>query len=422
MIGIVLVTSALLAGQAAPAPHGKKVEKAAPKVAREVDPAEALAKYNELRDKAAPTAAAQWKLGLWCEEHGLKTEAYVHFAEVVRQDPKRDAAWRKLGFKKVGGQWTTDEQIAEDKEQKKADKIWGERLKKIHKDIHGANGAKKRDAAQAELDAITDPRAIPSIYRAFGVGGPSHQRIAVEVLGRINKPLSTKVLAMFAVYGKSPDVRQRATVVLRERPAEDFLDLLVGMMIDPLKYEVRPVGGPGSPGVLFVEGEKFNVNRFYAPPAPNITIGPNDIVTYDQFGMPIISRPVFSFGTVPTSMKIKGLVAERDLFVQFSARDMMLQAQAGAAAAEAQLEGDVKLIKSINDSRTSFNDQLIAVAKAATGKDHGDTPKKWREAVIPQDRYARKREKPTLAELVPLAYNPTFAMRFVIDNRFIPDH
>ncbi len=40
-------------------------------------------------------------------------------------------------------------------------------------------------------------------------------------------------------------------------------------MSDPLKYEVKPVGGPGSPGVLFVEGQQFNVNRFYAPPAPN---------------------------------------------------------------------------------------------------------------------------------------------------------
>jgi hypothetical protein len=425
MIGIVLITSALLAGQVAPAPQPRRDAKAAPKIARDVDPAEALAKYNELREKTPPTAAAQWKLGLWCEEHGLKAEAYVHFAEVVRRDPKRDAAWRKLGFKKVDRHWTTDEQIAEDNEQKKADKIWGERLRKVHKDIHGVNGAKKRDEAQAVLDAITDPRAIPSIYRSFGVGGPSHQRIAVQMLGQINKPLSTKVLAMFAVYGKSPDVRQRATMILRERPAEDFLDLLVGMMIDPLKYEVKPVGGPGSPGLLFVEGEKFNVSRFYAPPAaPNVTLNPNDIVTYDQFGMPVISRPVFSFGVAPGSPKFKGLVPERTLSVQFSVREMTIEAQKGAASAEAQLEDDVRLIKSINDDRTTFNDRVIAVAKSATGKDHGSTPKEWRDAIAPKDKYAKKREKPTLTELVPLAYNPVLApMRFVVDIHYtVLDH
>ena len=58
-------------------------------------------------------------------------------------------------------------------------------------------------------------------------------------------------------------------------------------MIDPFKYEVKRVGGPGSPGILFVEGEKFNVSRFYAPPAaPNITPQPGDIVSYDASGMP----------------------------------------------------------------------------------------------------------------------------------------
>ena len=175
MIKMVLLTSVLLAGQVAPPAQVKKGEKAAPRIA-EIDSAEALAKYNELRQKTPPTAAAQWKLGLWCEEHGLKAEAYVHFAEVVRRDPKRDAAWRKLGFKKVGGRWTTEAQLAEDNAQKKADKVWGERLKKVHQDIHGANGVRKRDEAQSVLDAITDPRAIPSIYYTFGIGGPSIRR------------------------------------------------------------------------------------------------------------------------------------------------------------------------------------------------------------------------------------------------------
>ena len=78
---------------------------------------------------------------------------------------------------------------------------------------------------------------------------------------------------MLAVYGRTPEVRRRATEILRGRPAEDYLELLVGLMVDPLKYEVKPVAGPGSPGVLFVEGERFNVARFYAPPPPSIAPG-----------------------------------------------------------------------------------------------------------------------------------------------------
>ena len=418
MIEIVLITSALLAGQVGTAPQSKSAEKApaAPKVAREMDPAEALAHYNEMKEKTHPTAAAQWKLGLWCEEHGLKAEAYVHFAEVVRRDPRRDAAWRKLGFKKVGGRWTTDEQLAEDNEQKKADKIWADRLKKVHKDIHGANGARKQELAQAALDAITDPRAIPSIYRAFGVGGPSHQRFAVQVLGQINKPLSTQVLAMLAVYGKSPDVRQRATATLRERPPEDYLDLLVGLMTDPMKYEVKPVGGPGSPGVLFVEGQRFNVNRFYAPPmAPTVTPQPGDIITFDQFGMPLIRRPVGHSTTKTGIPGSKTLVKETDTteYAEISIAQLAMEAQRGAAMAEIQLENDVKMIKSINDDQERFNDLVIAVAKAASGKNRGDTPKEWRDALAAGNNSSKRPsttpEKPTYAELVPLAYNPAFA-------------
>lgn len=75
-----------------------------------------------MKSQTAETAAAQWKLALWCEQNGLKAEAYAHFAAVVRLDPKREAAWRKLGFKRHGGRWLTDEQIATTEEQKAADK------------------------------------------------------------------------------------------------------------------------------------------------------------------------------------------------------------------------------------------------------------------------------------------------------------
>ena len=48
------------------------------------------------------TAAARWKLALWCEEHGLKDIAHVHFGEVISLDPGRDAAWQQaFGFKKL---------------------------------------------------------------------------------------------------------------------------------------------------------------------------------------------------------------------------------------------------------------------------------------------------------------------------------
>ncbi len=415
MIEFMIASATFLAFQAADSPSSRPEKQPTREVATAVNESEINAKYNELKEKTPSTAAAQWRLGLWCEEHGLKGLAPLHFEAVVQLDPKRDAAWRKLGFKKSGGRWTTDEQIAEARERKQADKVWAPRLKKLHKDIHGTNGARKREIALAATAEISDPRAVLPVYREFGGGGQIDQVIVIQVLGQIDKPISSRVLAMLAVYGKTPDVRRRATETLRGRSAEDFLDLLVGLMVDPYQYEVKPVAGPGSPGVLFVEGEKFNVSRFYAPPAaPNITLQPGDTISYDQNGMPLISRPVgvvgFTRQGVPGS---RTLVKETENVetALISPSQLIAEAQKGALMAEAQLEGDVAMIKSINQDRKRFNDLVMAAARDATGKDPGRTPKEWRAALARgnrSDRPSKTPMKPTFGEMATLVYQPVF--------------
>src|SRR5438046_80178 len=99
MIRIVLVCSSLLAVAAEDPkpPSGSAAAGSKAKGTEEETQAAALAHYNAIRGKSPETAAAQWKLALWCEQNGLQAEAYSHFAAVVKLDPKRDAAWRKLG-------------------------------------------------------------------------------------------------------------------------------------------------------------------------------------------------------------------------------------------------------------------------------------------------------------------------------------
>ncbi len=370
--------------------------------------AEALAKYNELREKTPKTVAAQSRLAAWCEERGLKAEAYVHYAEVVRLDPKREAAWRKLGFKKYGNRWLTDAQIAQAEEQKKQAGIWLPQLKKIHKDIHGANGAKKLRTARAAFETIRDEKAIPSLYREFA-GGRTDQLMLIEALERIDKPLATRVLAMLAVYGRTPEVRRKATEILRNRQATDYLELLVGLLIDTFKYEVKPVGGPGSPGVLFVEGQRYNVARYYAPPPPpNVMPMPGDMITYDQLGMPVITRPLAIVSVSSPIKRFQGESLITEEFAQFSASQMIMEAEKGAAAAQSQLQSDVAQIKAINADRRHFNELVMSVASYATGNTAGDEPEDWRKA-IGQKKSWSEPQKPTVTELVPLGYRPAFA-------------
>ncbi len=83
------------------------------------------------------------------------------------------------------------------------------------------------------------------------------------MLGQIDGPAASNALAALAVYNASPDVRGRAIETLARRDPRDVIGRLIGLVRKPFKYDVRRPGGPGTTGELFVEGERFNVHRFY---------------------------------------------------------------------------------------------------------------------------------------------------------------
>ena len=53
------------------------------------------------------------------------------------------------------------------------------------------------------------------------------------------------------------------------------------MIHKPFTYQVRPVQGPGSPGELFVEGERFNIQRFYENQTSGFYMGLGRMFTPD---------------------------------------------------------------------------------------------------------------------------------------------
>ncbi len=220
------------------------------------------------------TGLAHWKLALWCEERGLKTEATAHLMAVTRLEPTRDAAWTRLGYKRQSGRWLTDGQLATEKAeseaQRRADKQWMAKLTRWRNDL--ADRAKVSDVHQS-LGGVCDPRAVSSVCTVFAIGGPALQKIAVQVLGQIDSAASTRALAILAVASGSGEVRSNATQTLRLRDPRDAAPVLVGLLRDPVldpdpilyHFYVQTVGATeiGSPGVLFVRGPRYDVLRYY---------------------------------------------------------------------------------------------------------------------------------------------------------------
>ena len=263
----------------------------AEKAKADAEMANRLADYNGRRDKTPDTADAQWKLALWCEENELKPEAQAHLMAVVRLDPSREAAWKRLGCRKYEGHWLNEAAIAaekaDDEAQKAADKKWKPLLAQYREALRGKDEAKREEAEKA-LDALTDPRATRWVCVTFASQGAWGQAMAIRLLGQIDSAPASRALALLAVFGETSEIRRSATETIKFRDRREYAGLLIGLLRDLIKYEVRPVNGPGSPGVLFVEGQQYNVQRMYSPPPvpPNML---NALVWAngrDAFGLP----------------------------------------------------------------------------------------------------------------------------------------
>ncbi len=219
--------------------------------------------------KPGLTADSQWDLALWCEDHGLNAEAKAHLAAVVRLEPSREAAWKRLGCKKHHGRWMTQEQIdtaiAEEKAQDRADKTWGPKLARLKDDL---KVAARRADAEREIAKIDAPRAVPTVWRLFAHGSAADQARAVQIFAQTDAVAASQALAMLAVFGQTDGVRRAATESLVWRDRREFLDGLIGLLRVPLKYQVRPAMGPGDSPSLLVEGDRYNVARKYETPSP----------------------------------------------------------------------------------------------------------------------------------------------------------
>ena len=270
----------------------ERPEAIGPKVQADPALAASLDEYNERRARTPHTADAQWKLAHWCEERGLKPEATTHLTTVVRLDPKRDAAWKHLGYKQVKGRWLTDEQVAtlraELEAQKQADARWRKRLETLGRQLD--RKPTKMGAAQA-LAEVTDPRAVPAIWATFVAGKARKPELAVQLLGQIDSPVASKALVILALNPSMASVRRAAAETLKRRDPREFAALLIALIREPIKYKTSDVVGPGSTGTLRIEGQTSDVERRYATPEiPNIPIGPDDFITYDVFGLPVINE------------------------------------------------------------------------------------------------------------------------------------
>jgi hypothetical protein len=247
--------------------------------------ADALAEYNTHRAGMKDTAQAHWNLGVWCAEHGLRPEATAHFTAVTRLDPTRESAWKRLGFVRHRGRWMTPEQIAaeaaERTAQQSADRHWLPRLEKWRTDSRKAN---KRAGIDSDFASVTEPRAVPAIWHVLTGGDEEDHVLAVRLFGQIRGEGASRALALLATFSPWSEVRRAAAETLTWRDDREFLNLLIGLLRDPIRFQFQQVNadGPGSPGMLVMETPAVTIFRVYRSTLEAFALPPPELLERAQ--------------------------------------------------------------------------------------------------------------------------------------------
>ncbi|MFI5458475.1 MAG: polymorphic toxin-type HINT domain-containing protein [Isosphaerales bacterium] len=283
----------------------KKPDQVSRAVQDDPDTKARIQEYLQRRAQLRERADDHWKLALWCEQNGLKQQATAHLYQVLRLDRSREAAWKHLGFRRLGGHWDKPERVAaakaEARVQQKANNHWKPILEKWRNALQSKDASRHHEAERG-LSQVNDRLAVPMVWATFAKGSSSLQKVAVQVLGQIDDASASRSLVMLAVFGGSVEVRALAIGQLKRRDAREYARTLIAMILQTIKYEVKPVRGPGQPGELLIKGQGStpNLRRIYAPPpGPSTNPQAGDRVFLDENGLPVIDR-VVGYSTLQT--------------------------------------------------------------------------------------------------------------------------
>ncbi len=270
---------------------------------------------------------------------------------------------------------------------------------------------------------VTDPRAVAMIWAVLVRGNERSRIAAVQMLGQIDGPSASNALAALAIFNPSPEIRARATETLARRDPRDVIGRLIGLVRKPFQYEVRKVDGPGSVGRLFVEGERFNLQRFYQDPpfnpanlpprlfAPSVPFDPYNmqnmmLVSAAMNGMTITSTGpspaaaqqaaqalaahpnnaaaiIKNAAAAPAAAPNMGNNLVYQTLAQAAYRDMQIASAYQAAAQttqnlQQQLASDIQTVEATNAGINELNNRVLPVLGMITGQDLGSEPEKWK--------------------------------------------
>lgn len=317
-----------------------------------------LAEYQKRRDAGTDDFAGNLALARWATKSALRDEAEVHWRRVWRARPGHEEAAKALGIKKLNGKWLTFDDYdvaAEDvRDAQKAAEFWKPRVAAIKRDL---DSVPNQQRGLADLKAITDREAIPTLQEAFSLADPkdpfkpvddktakyARDKTAnlayVALLGRWSELVATKALIREAVLSPIEEVRTAAADELAKRPVHHYVPRLLAGLVSPIDAQITLAvderGRVFYRRTLFREGPLADTVRMY-----------DDF--YQHF---VVHQIGYEDGSV------EGIVAEEPV-----PKSTVNALSADAAAMRAS-------IARLNAGINRLNERIVYAASRATGID-----------------------------------------------------
>ena len=360
--------------------------------------------FREYLDRRVQTprnkADAQLRLANWCLAQGLNAEAMAHYYLVTRLNPSRDIPWIRLGYKKHKDRWFKPEELAaqrlEADVQKRADEQWKSRLEKLRDGLESKFEA-RRLKSEREVYQVNDPRAVPLIARILGNGGEQSQVVALELLSQIEGPAASFWLATMAINKPSPAIRDQAKRALARRDPRDVIGWLVTVIHKPYQYELTQEQGPGTPALLMVNGERFDLERFYEAPPLDLRLVP--VVNFTP-GVQQASANIGHTGSARSAgQMLTGAYPRVSYFPEPSVRSQQV-----AELTQRRIEDDVRDLEQRNAQINQTNERALPLLQSLTNQNFGVDPEQWKKwwteqlGYVYESRYSE--DKPLFTEVI----------------------
>ncbi len=214
------------------------------KVADHGDRWSELHKYREVRAKRSNSLDDQLYLADGALDHGLKDEERAHLYGVLAKDPMHAEARQRLGHVWMAGVWLTPAELARaaatEEDTQQAFDRWERDVTRMKGNL-SHHSSKRRQAALAFFEGLSDPAAILVMERAFALGTEPEQLSYLTWVCRLNSWQASAAVARLAMASDSATVRLNAIKQLKTRRPEEFAPVLLSVMQAPVVIEAEMV-------------------------------------------------------------------------------------------------------------------------------------------------------------------------------------